>query len=89
MRSIEIGIQRQIGLDPFETRDDAGQGAHVLSESRDRGPRGNGPVTPTRHDQFAAGSQFDRDRRAARVAQFLAAAARTLRAGRHVMLHDG
>ena len=50
--------------------------------------RRNGPVPPARHDQLAAGSELDRHRRTARVAQLLAAAARTLRAGRHVMLHD-
>ena len=33
----EVGIQRQIGLDPFETRNDAGERAHVLSETRHRG----------------------------------------------------
>src|SRR5208282_5386749 len=55
----------------------------------DRGPRRNGPVPPARHDQLAAGAQFDRQRRTAWVAQLLAAAGRTLRAGRHVMLYDG
>src|SRR4029077_1969985 len=35
-------VQRQIGLDPLETRDDPGQVTYVLAETRDRGPRRNG-----------------------------------------------
>ena len=89
VRRIVVGVQGQVGFDPFETRDHAGERAHVLAEARDRGPRRNGPVPAARHDQLAAGAELDRHRRAARVAQLLAAAARTLRAGRHVVLHDG
>ena len=61
----------------------------MLAETRDRGPRRNAPVTAAGHDQLAAGGKLDRRRRTARVAQLLAAAGRTLRAGRDVMLDDG
>ena len=89
VRGIVVGVHRQIGFDPFEPRDHAGEGAHVLAETCNRGRRRNGPVSAARHDQLAAGAKLDRHRRTARVAQLLAAAGRTLRAGRHVMLHDG
>ena len=89
VRGKVVGVHRQVGVDPLETRDHAGERAHVLAEARNRGPRRNGPISAARHDQLAAGAKLDRHRRAARVAQLLAAAARTLRAGRHVMLHDG
>ena len=51
--------------------------------------RRNAPVTAAGHHQLAAGGKLDRRRRTARVAQFLAAAGRALRAGRDVMLDDG
>ena len=61
----------------------------MLAETRNRGPRRNGPVSTAGHDQLGAGGKLDRHRRAARVAQLLPAAGRTLRAGCHVMLDDG
>ena len=89
VRGEVVGVHGQVGFDPLETRDHAGERAHVLAEARNRGPRRNRPVSPACHDQLAAGAKLDRRRRAAGVPQFLAAAGRTLRAGRHVMLHDG
>ena len=89
VRGEVVGVQGQVGVDPLETRDHAGERAHVLAETRDRGPRRNGPVTAAGHDQLAAGAKLDRHGRAARIAQLLAAAGRTLRAGGHVMPHDG
>ena len=84
-----VGVQGQIGFDPLETRDHAGERAHVLAETRNRGRRRNAAVSAARHDHLAAGAKLDRRRRTAGIAQLLAAAGRTLRAGRHVMLHDG
>ena len=34
-----VGVHGQIGFDPLEPRDDAGERAHVLAETRDRGAR--------------------------------------------------
>ena len=81
VRGIVVGVQGQIGFDPFETRDHAGEGAHVLAETRNRGPRRNGPVSAARHDQLAAGAKLDRHRRTARVAQLLAAAGSDIAGG--------
>ena len=61
----------------------------MLAETRNRGPRRDRPVSPAGHDQLGAGAKHDRRRRTLWVAQRLAAAGRTLRPGRHVMLHDG
>ena len=61
----------------------------MLAETRNRLARRDRPVSPAGHDQLAAGAKLDRHRRAARVAQLLAAAARTLRTRRHVVLRDG
>src|ERR1700730_17390879 len=61
----------------------------MLAEACNRRPRRNGPVPAARHDQLGAGGELDGRRLTARVAQLLAAAARTLRAGGYVMPHDG
>ncbi len=84
-----VGIQRQVGFDPFKAGDDAGERAHVLAVTRDGGPRRHASVAAAGHDQLATGVKFDRRRRSAWVAQLLVAASRTLRAGRHVVLDDG
>ena len=89
MRGIIVGVHRHVGVDPFEQRNHAREGADVPAEARNRGARRNRPVSSARHDQLAAGAKLDRHGRAARVAPLLAAATRTLRAGCHVMLHDG
>ena len=75
VRGKVVGVQGQIGFDPLETRDHAGERAHVLAETCNRGPRRNGPIPAARHDQLAAGAKLDRRRRTAGVAQLLAAAA--------------
>ena len=61
----------------------------MFAETRDRTRRRNAPVTAAGHDHLAAGGKLNRGRRTARVAYFLPAAGRTLRAGRDVMLDDG
>ena len=71
VRGVVVGVQRQIGFDPLETRDHAGERAHVLAETRNRGRRRNAAVPAARHDQLAAGAKLDRRRRTARIAQFL------------------
>src|SRR5258708_8613029 len=89
VRGKVIGIHGQIGFNPLEPRDHAGKGAHVFAELGDRGPRRNGPIAPARHDQLAAGAEFDRHRRTAGVAQLLATAGRPLPTGRYAMPHNG
>src|SRR5262249_35758639 len=84
-----IGVQGKVRVDPLETRDHAGERAHVLAESRDRGARGNGAIPPAGHQELAALAKLDRRRRAVRIAQLLLAADRTLRTGRHVMARNG
>ena len=89
MGGVEVGVQRQIGFDALEARDHAGQRADIFAEAGDGGARRQGAVAAAGHDQLAAGGKLDRLRRAARIAQFLAAAGRTLRAGGDVMFRDG
>ena len=60
VRRIEVGVQRQIGFDPLEPRDHAGEGAHMLAEACHRGPRRHGPVSAAGHDQLGAGAKLDR-----------------------------
>ena len=60
VRGMVVGVQGQIGFDAFEPRDHAGEGAHVLSETCNRGPRRNAPVPAARHDQLGAGAKLDR-----------------------------
>ena len=84
---VKIGIHRQIGFDPLEPRDDAGERADMLAESCDGVARRDTAVAAARHHQLVAGGQRQRRRSTARVAQFLAAAAWTLRTLRDVMLH--
>src|SRR5258707_1561767 len=88
VRRIEVGIQGQIGFDPLEPRDHTGERAHMLSETRHGRPRRYGPVSSARHNQLGAGAKLDRHRYSAPVPQLFAAAGRTLRAGRHRMLHN-
>ena len=89
VRGIVVGVQRQVGFDPLETRDHAGEGAHVLAEARNRGRAAKrSGIPPLVMTSLPPRAKLDRHRRTARVAQLLAAAARTLRAGRHVMLRD-
>src|ERR1700683_2038671 len=59
------------------------------AETSTGGRQRNTAIPAARHDDFAARAKLDRRRRTAGIAQFLAAAARTLRAGRHMMLHNG
>ena len=54
-----VGVHGQIGLDPLEPRDDAGERAHVLAEPRHRGARGHGAITAARHHELAAGAELD------------------------------
>ena len=89
MSGIVIGVHGHIGVDPFEPRHHASEGAHVLAETCHRRPRRNRPVTPAGHHQLGARTELDRYRRSLRITQLLAAAGRTLWARRHVMPHDG
>src|ERR1700732_5059747 len=89
VRGMVVGVQGQIGFNPLETRDHTGQGAHVPAETGNRARRRNAAVSPALHNYLAACAKLNRHWRTAGIAQLLAAAARTLRAGRHVMLHDG
>src|SRR5580693_4912378 len=59
------------------------------AETRNRGRRRNAAIPAARHDDFAARAKLDRRRRTAGIAPFLVAAARALRARRHMMLHNG
>src|SRR5277367_299983 len=59
------------------------------AETRNRGRRRNAAIPAARHDDFTARAKLDRRWRTAGIPQFLAAAARTLRADRYMMLHDG
>ena len=89
VRGKEVRVHRQVGVDPLEARNNASERAHVLAITCNRAARRNGPISAAGHEQLAAGAELDRDRLAAGIAQLLAAADRTLRAGGHVMLHDG
>src|SRR5262249_26526022 len=89
VRGKVIGVQGQVGFDPFEPRDYAGNRADVLAETGNSGPGRNGPISPAGHDELAARAKLDRHRGTAGVAQLLAAAGRTLRAGGDVMPDDG
>src|SRR5437016_190865 len=84
-----VGVQGQIGLNALETRDNAGERAHVPAKTRNRGRRRNAAVPAARHDQPVTRAKLDRRWLAAGITQLLAAAARTLRTERHIMLHDG
>jgi hypothetical protein len=84
-----VGVHRQIGFDPLEACDHAGERAHMLSIARHRRPRRHGAVAAAGHHQLGARAERDRLGRPARVAQFLAAAGRALRALGDVMLDDG
>src|ERR1700684_4252810 len=52
-------------------------------------PRPYVRVAPPRHPQLRAHAKLDRRRRPARIPQFFAAAGRTLRASRDIMLRNG
>src|SRR5215475_5877753 len=86
--SEKTGVQRQIGLDPLESRNNARQRTNVFAEARDSGSRGHGAVAAAGHDELSAFRNLDRRRRAARILHFLAAAGRTLRAPRDVVFGD-
>src|SRR5262249_2575315 len=45
-----VSVQRKVGLDSLQTRDDACQDAHVFSETCDCRRRGNDPISAARHD---------------------------------------
>src|ERR1700745_993724 len=84
-----VGVQGQIGLNAFETRDDAGERADVPAKTRNRGRRRNAAVPAARHDQLVALATLDRRWLTEGVTQLLVAAARTLRTECHIMLRDG
>ena len=84
----KIGVHRQIGLDPLEPRDHAGQRAYVFAEARYGGSRRHRAVSAAGHDELSALGNLDRRRRPARTLQLLAAAGGTLRAPRDVVLGD-
>src|SRR5215471_1133820 len=84
-----VGVQGQIGLNALETRDNAGEWAHVPAKTRNRDRRQNASVAAARHDQFVALAKLDRRWLTAGITQLLAAAARTLGTERHIVLHDG
>jgi hypothetical protein len=86
---VKIGVHRQIGFDPLQPCDHAGEGTYVFTESRDRGAGRHGPVPAACHDQLGSGANFDRLWRPARIFQFLVAAGRALRTMRKVMFRDG
>ena len=46
VRGIVVGVHRQVGFDPLETRDHAGEGAHVLAETCNRGRAAKRSGTP-------------------------------------------
>ena len=83
-----VGVQRQVGFDPLETRNHAGEGADVLLETRHCARGRNAAVAAAGHDQLVAGLKLDGHWRATWIAQLLLAASRTLRAGRDEMLDD-
>ena len=84
----EIGVHRQIDLDPLEPRHHAGQRAHMLAEARHGGPGSHGAISAAGHDELAAFGDFDRLRRTAWALQFLAAAGVALRPPRDKVLGD-
>src|SRR5580658_4786422 len=84
-----VGVQGQIGLNALETRDNAGERAHVPAKTRNCGGRRNAAVPAARHDQLVARAKLDRRRLAAGITQILAAATGTLRTERDIVLHDG
>ena len=83
-----VGVHRQIGLDAFETRDHAGERAYVLAKACNRCRRRNRSIPSTRHQQLAAATDLDGDRRTTRVAQLGFSAAWTLRARGNIVPHD-
>jgi len=87
--SEKIGVHRQVRLDPLEPCDNAGERAHMLAETGDRGPRRHGAIAAAGHDQLVALGQLDRLRRPSRVLQLLGSAGRALWPMRDVMLGDG
>src|SRR5215469_5592796 len=84
-----VGVQGQVGLNALETRDNAGERAHVPAKTRNCGRRRNAAVPAARHDQLVARAKLDRRWLTAGITQLLAAAARTLRTERHIMFHNG
>src|ERR1700744_2949350 len=58
----------------------------MLAESFNCGPRRNAAVSAAGHHQLGAGAEVDLHRGAPWISQLLAAAGRTLRAARHVVL---
>jgi hypothetical protein len=89
VRRIKVGVHGQVGFDPLEPRDHAGERAHMFSETRHRDPWRHRPVPSACHDQLSTGAKLDRLRRPPRILQFLASAGRALRACGYVMLCDG
>ena len=86
--SMVVGVQRQIGFDPFKLRHHATKRAYVLAVTGNGGARRNRTVAATGHDQLGAGSKLDWHRCAARIDELLVATGLTLRAARHVMPGD-
>src|SRR6516165_6696265 len=80
-----VRVERKVRLDALEPRDHAGERAHVFSEARNRGRRGNAPISAARHQELAGSAELERHRRAAWVTQRLAAASRALRAARDIV----
>ncbi len=85
----KIGVHRQVGLDPLEPRHHAGQRADVFAEPRHGRSRRHGAVSAAGHDELSALGKLDRHRCPSRIPELLAAAGRTLRALRDVVLGDG
>src|SRR5947209_2372725 len=84
-----VGVQGHIGLNALETRDNAGKRADVPAKTRNRGRRRNAAIPAARHDELVARAELDRRWLTKGITQLLAAAARTLRTERHIMLDDG
>ena len=81
-------VRRLLAFDPLKLRHYAGQRAYMLSKASDRLGRRHRPIAAARHDRPSAGAEPDRCSHARRVPQFLAAARRALRPGRHMVPDD-
>ena len=77
-----------LAFDPLKLRHHAGQWAYMLAKPSDRLGRRHRPIAAARHDRPSAGTEPDRRSHARRIPQFLAAARRALRPGRHMVPDD-
>src|SRR3569832_29583 len=74
----KIRVQGEVGLDPLQLFDDAGQRADMLAKARHGRARRYRAEAAARQRQLEAGAKRDRRRLAAWISQLLASAGRTL-----------